>query len=227
MFRAALGNQHPDVASTLNGIGTVHHAMGDHKSALEKHSEALAILMATLPATHPKVAVSLPTSPSPCWRWVNPGARWPNFWMRWRSGVWRERPWRREEETETQRGKKKKKKKKVCIKLNETANQWSDRIPRLRGKDSGGGLQSAGRRTARWRTVVETRACRWGGVRGAESDRGAGAARWSTVVDRNRPSAGPGRGRRSCEGGGGGGARCQAAVVLGGVVFRIAVDAGA
>jgi hypothetical protein len=43
-------------------------------------------------------------------------------------------------------GKKKKKKKKSVRKLNETANRWFGRTPRLRGEVSGGGLQSAGRK---------------------------------------------------------------------------------
>ena len=57
--RSILPAGHPDIAMSLNNIGSVLNAMGEHHAALNKYKEALAIQRQALPAGHPDIATSL------------------------------------------------------------------------------------------------------------------------------------------------------------------------
>eukprot|EP00669_Euglena_mutabilis_P007139 TRINITY_DN251_c0_g1_i1.p2 TRINITY_DN251_c0_g1~~TRINITY_DN251_c0_g1_i1.p2 ORF type:complete len:106 (+),score=11.68 TRINITY_DN251_c0_g1_i1:41-358(+) len=52
----ALGEDHPDVATTLNSIGSVYESQGDYSQALEYHGKALRIRRTALGDDHPDVA---------------------------------------------------------------------------------------------------------------------------------------------------------------------------
>ena len=53
------GEKHPDVAISLNNIGSVYHRRGDYGKALEYYDEALNILAEFFGQIHPDVAASL------------------------------------------------------------------------------------------------------------------------------------------------------------------------
>ena len=57
--RAVLGERHPDVAVSLDNIGSAYNAKGEHDKAIEYHEKALAILRVVLGERHPDVATSL------------------------------------------------------------------------------------------------------------------------------------------------------------------------
>ncbi|UCH82712.1 MAG: CHAT domain-containing protein, partial [Candidatus Latescibacterota bacterium] len=57
--RKALGNDHPDVASSLDRLATLRRAQGDYAGAARYHLEALEVRRKTLGSEHPDVAVSL------------------------------------------------------------------------------------------------------------------------------------------------------------------------
>jgi len=57
--KKALGNDHPDVAGSLNNIGSCLCELGRYKEALERHEEGLKIRKKALGNDHPDVAGSL------------------------------------------------------------------------------------------------------------------------------------------------------------------------
>jgi len=57
--RAALGEEHPDTAASLNNVGYTLGALGRHEEALEFQEQALAIRRAALGEKHPDTAASL------------------------------------------------------------------------------------------------------------------------------------------------------------------------
>ena len=50
------GEEHPNTASSLNNIGLVYRAKGDHVQALEYHQRALKIAQKVLGSAHPTLA---------------------------------------------------------------------------------------------------------------------------------------------------------------------------
>jgi Tfp pilus assembly protein PilF len=56
--RAALGNFHPEVASTLNKIGKLSYELGDMTSAMSYHTEGLKVERAILEPDHPHIMVT-------------------------------------------------------------------------------------------------------------------------------------------------------------------------
>jgi tetratricopeptide (TPR) repeat protein/V8-like Glu-specific endopeptidase len=59
ILRAALGENHPSVARSLNNIGNCYRSQGNHAGALKMHGEALKIRRAVLGENHLDVAQSL------------------------------------------------------------------------------------------------------------------------------------------------------------------------
>ncbi|APR85582.1 kinesin light chain-like protein [Minicystis rosea] len=57
--RSLLGDDHPDVAITIDVLATVHHALGEYDEADARYREALRIRRARLGGDHPAVAVTL------------------------------------------------------------------------------------------------------------------------------------------------------------------------
>ena len=56
--RAALGNFHPEVASTLNKIGKLSYELGDMTSAMLYYKEGLKVEIAVLEPDHPPIMVT-------------------------------------------------------------------------------------------------------------------------------------------------------------------------
>ena len=54
-----LGPEHPDTATSLNNLASLHMAMGNHAKALPLYERALAIREALLGPDHPDTATSL------------------------------------------------------------------------------------------------------------------------------------------------------------------------
>jgi CHAT domain-containing protein/tetratricopeptide (TPR) repeat protein len=59
IYRAALGEAHPDYATSLHLLANVHRKMGDYAAALPLHQRAAEILRAALGEAHPDYATSL------------------------------------------------------------------------------------------------------------------------------------------------------------------------
>ena len=57
--RELLGEKHPSTASSFNNIGANYAQMGDYKSAMEYHEQALRIARELLGEKHPSTAASL------------------------------------------------------------------------------------------------------------------------------------------------------------------------
>jgi hypothetical protein len=57
--RALLGRRHPDVAITLNNLGTALQDAGRDREAIVVFEEAVAILVSSLSARHPKTVACL------------------------------------------------------------------------------------------------------------------------------------------------------------------------
>lgn len=56
---AALGGEHPEVATSYNNLGVLARNRGDYVAARELHERALTIRRRSLPADHPHLAISL------------------------------------------------------------------------------------------------------------------------------------------------------------------------
>jgi tetratricopeptide (TPR) repeat protein len=59
IFRRTLGNDHPDVATSLNNIATLLNRMGRLEEAMPLYEEAEKIFRRTLGNAHPQVATAL------------------------------------------------------------------------------------------------------------------------------------------------------------------------
>jgi tetratricopeptide (TPR) repeat protein len=57
--KSALGNFHPEVASTLNKLGNLYYEQGDFENALKVYKEGLEVERAVLDVFHPNVVVTL------------------------------------------------------------------------------------------------------------------------------------------------------------------------
>jgi len=57
--RENVGDAHPDVAASLNGLAKLHLAMGDYAEAEQNFTRALAIREEALGPDHPDVAITL------------------------------------------------------------------------------------------------------------------------------------------------------------------------
>jgi len=57
--KAALGNLHPEVASTLNKLGNLLYEKGDFDAAIRVYKEGLEVERAVLDVFHPNIVVTL------------------------------------------------------------------------------------------------------------------------------------------------------------------------
>lgn len=58
IYKNALGNDHPDVASLYNNLGLTYSSKGEYQKAIEEYNKALAIFEAKLGSDHPRIATT-------------------------------------------------------------------------------------------------------------------------------------------------------------------------
>ena len=63
----ALGEDHPDVATTYGNIASVYYKQGKHEMALEQYARCLAVEIKALGEDHPSVAMTYNNTAVICW----------------------------------------------------------------------------------------------------------------------------------------------------------------
>ena len=85
--RTALGEGHPDYATSLNNLARLYQEAGNHAAALPVYRQALEIRRTALGENHPDYAQSLSSLAHCTRRWVTTPPLCPSTARRWRSAA--------------------------------------------------------------------------------------------------------------------------------------------